>query len=169
MNIDNNKDIEYSILDCFKEICRLQEMEKKGQITSKDQIWLDEIWEALNNALNLFRGENTKSSSHYDENGKRILEKGETVNSCNIISKNTGKDTWNQFIYMLSQHSEFIDVLRNRTRIEMKKWGNQGVFTKKENRLPLEKIHIKWDSVLTSEQLGGIEEQIFWDAISEIP
>jgi len=159
MNRDNKKDIEYSMLDTFKEICRLQDLEEKGQVlTPENKIWLEQFFKDLDNTTNLFRRRNTKLDSHYDENGIRILEKGDTVDSCNIFSGSAGKDTWRLLFDVLSQHSEFVDVLRIRTKAYLNRpeRGNYGV-------------SIGWDNVLKNDDLGTIPERCFKDAISEIP
>ena len=188
MDKNNKQDIEYRISDCFKEICRLQELEGKGQaLTHKEKIWLEQICKDLDNLNDLLHRAKIKRkyeySGRYDENGKRILEKGETVDSCNIISKSTGKDTWRLFFqlhnseyalgvteeiyeknnrkiqYVESPFVEFIDVLRIRAKayLEEPDRGHQVLF--------IDTLH----NTLTSYDLGDIPDEYFLEAMSEIP
>jgi len=193
----NKKNIEYCISDCFKEICRLQELESKGQdLTPKEENWLEQIWKDLDNLNVLLHSENTKteyksSGCHYDENGIRILEKWETADSCNIYSKSSGKDTWR--LYFQSQNSTYaigvneetykknnkkiqdakspfvgyIDVLRNRTEDYLNKPDRGN-----------QGVFIVCDNtnkyiapfnILISKQLDNMPDEFFWEAISDIP
>jgi len=145
MDKNNKKDIEYSVIDCLKKIHELLELKRKGQITPKDQFWLDKISKDFLNLAELIGRRNPKTK--YPKHP--------------IMIKSGGNNTWSHFFNMSLQLGfvEFIDVLRIRTKIYLENpdRGNQGLF--------IDRLH----NILTSYDLGDIPDEYLKEAISEIP